>query len=219
MRGIILAAGSGTRMGKLTESLPKALLKFGDKYLIEYSIDSLIKAGVKDIVINACHHGNKIINALGYGEKYGINIAYSKEETALETGGGIFKALPLLGREPFIALSCDVVTDFDIASLPKEPKGLAHIILVDTPSYKETGDFNLEKGYINNNAPCNKTYANIGVYRNEFFKGCKLEKFMLGTLLRANCQNKLVTGEYYKGLWENIGTKEQLKSFKKFVTI
>src|SRR5437868_3465740 len=111
-RAMILAAGRGERMGELTLNTPKPLLRVDGRYLIEYGIESIKNAGIKEIVINISWHAEKIKAALGDGSQYGVNIIYSEEAERLETGGGIFKALPLLGSEPFLVMSSDIITDY-----------------------------------------------------------------------------------------------------------
>ena len=210
MRAMILAAGRGERMGALTLDTPKPLLKVADKYLIEYSLFSLVKAGIKDIVINICYHGEKIKAALGNGERYGVNIIYSEEQVALETGGGIFQALPLLGSDPFLVLSCDVVTDYPLDLLPADPNGVAHLIVVDNPIYHPQGDFSLNDQRLHYGETQTYTFANIGIYRPELFATCEPGRFRLGDLLKKHIMNENVTGEYFQGLWHNVGTPQDL---------
>jgi len=214
---MILAAGRGERMSQLTRDTPKALLKAGDKYLIEYSIYSLKKMGIQDVIINVCHHKEKIKTALGNGQRYGITIHYSDETEALETGGGIVQALPLLGDDPFIVLSCDIVTDYPLQNLPKYPDKLAHLVLVDNPSFHPKGDFCLYENPHSQILHCPQddktrrfTFANIGVYRKELFAGCQLARFRLGDLLKQKIAAQQVTGEHYAGFWHNLGTSDQL---------
>lgn len=212
MRGMILAAGRGTRMGSLTEGVPKPLLRVAGYYLIEYSIRALVAADVREIVINVSYRGEQIKEALGNGERYGASIQYSEEETALETGGGIVKALPLLGKDPFIVLSCDVVSDFPLKTLPREPAKLAHIVLVDNPSFHPAGDFSLEGEEVGEQEKSTLTYANIGIFRPELFAGCQPGYFRLGDLLKKAVTEKKVTGNYFKGLWHNLGSPAELQT-------
>src|SRR5262249_49696290 len=130
MRAMILAAGRGERMGDLTLTQPKPLIRVADKYLIEYPIATLAKANICEIVINVSYYRDQIMKALGDGRKYGVHITYSEETDRLETGGGIRKALPLLGHEPFLVMSSDIITNFPLAQLPMQPKGLGHLVLV-----------------------------------------------------------------------------------------
>lgn len=210
MRGMILAAGRGARMGTLTEHTPKALLKVKDRYLIEYSIEAFSKIGIQEIVINVCHQQEPIKTALGDGKRYGVHICYSEEMEALETGGGIFRALPLLGDEPFIVLSCDIITDYPLQKLPKNPKKLAHLVLVDNPLFHHQGDFCLNQEKVYCGGLPTFTFSNIGIYHSELFKDCQPGKFRLGDLLKQAIANEQVTGEYYAGFWHNLGTPTQL---------
>lgn len=210
MRGMILAAGRGLRMGQLTDHTPKPLLRVGQRFLIEYSIDAMIAIGIKDIVINVSYQREKIKMALGDGKKYGVNIHYSEEEEALETGGGILQALPMLGSDPFIVLSSDVISDYPLQQLPNKMEGLAHIVLVDNPDFNLNGDFNLTGAYVDCDAPCKLTYANIGLFHPKLFADYKPGKFRLGNVIKEYVKHKLVTGEYFQGAWHNLGTPEQL---------
>ncbi len=211
MRGMILAAGRGLRMGDLTDDVPKPLLRIGKRYLIDYAIEALVKADIRDIVINISYHREQIKAALGDGSDYGVTIHYSEEEERLETGGGVFKALPLLGEEPFIVLSSDIISDYSLASLPKEPKGLAHLVLVNNPVFHMQGDFCLEGQCIYFGGSPTLTFANIGIYRPELFADCQPGYFRLGTLLSQAITQKQVTGEHFTGEWYNVGTPEQLR--------
>lgn len=210
MRGMILAAGRGARMGTLTAEVPKPLLRVANRYLIEYSLAALIKAGIKEVVINVSYLGEKIKYALGDGARYGITIRYSEEPEALETGGGIYQALPLLGSDPFVVLSADIITDYSLRNLPSQPEGLAHLVLIDNPSYHPQGDFCLTAGKIHASAGEKLTFSNVGIYRPELFAECQPGKFRLGALLKQVAQQNKITGEHYKGVWHNCGTPEEL---------
>jgi MurNAc alpha-1-phosphate uridylyltransferase len=210
MRAMILAAGRGERMGQLTQDTPKPLLKVAGHYLIEYSLYALQKAGIHEIVINVCYRADQIKHALGNGERYGVNIHYSEEETALETGGGIMQALPLLGSEPFLVLSSDIITAYPLPSLPTEPNGLAHLVLVDNPVFHPRGDFCLVGQRIYFGKGQTLTFGNIGIYRPELFAQCHSGRFRLGELLKAEILNQNVSGEHYAGFWHNVGTSEEL---------
>lgn len=210
MYAMILAAGRGERMRELTLNTPKPLLKVRGRYLIEYAILRLVKAGVSDIVINISYHGQQIKEALGDGSRYGIRLHYSEEPERLETGGGIFQALPLLGKEPFIIVSGDVITDLPLEDLPKQLQGLAHLVMVDNPSYHPKGDFGLLDGKINLTAKPTLTYASIAVLHPDLFKGCEPGVFRLFSLVIPAIERQQVTGEYYQGKWYNIGTPEDL---------
>lgn len=210
MRGMILAAGRGERMGELTRDNPKPLLRVGNHYLIEYTIQRFKQAGINDIVINVSYLGEKIKMALGDGSRYGVVIQYSEEKERLETGGGILQALPWLGDEPFVVVSSDVICDYPLTSLPAEPTGLAHLVMVQNPDFHLQGDFGLQGGFVDMRANPTYTFGNIGVYRKELFSGMKPGHFPLNQLLFPAIERQQVTGELYEGVWHNVGSPEQL---------
>lgn len=210
MRAMILAAGRGERMQHLTLENPKPLLKLYGNYLIEYSIRALAQAGIKEVVINVCYKADMIQETLGNGARYGVDIVYSVEQEALETGGGIFQALPLLGKDPFIVISCDVVTDYDLRKLQYQQEGLAHLVLVNNPDFRPQGDFCLRDKTICLGDHHRYTFASMGVYHPELFAHCKPGRFRLGDVLKTAILQKSVTGELYDGFWQNIGTPEQI---------
>lgn len=210
---MILAAGRGERMGALTASTPKPLLKAGGHYLIEYVIQHLKQAGFTEIVINVAYRGEQIMQALGDGSRYGVHLAYSVEDERLETGGGILKALPLLGDAPFLVVSSDVVSDFPLATLPAEIVGLAHLVLVANPVYHPRGDFGLCDKLVDMDAKPAHTFANIGIYHPDLFVGCTPGHFPLNQLIFPAIRQAKVTGELYHGSWFNVGTPEQLSAF------
>jgi MurNAc alpha-1-phosphate uridylyltransferase len=215
MRAMILAAGRGERMGMLTAETPKPLLRAGGHYLIEYVLRHLQQAGITEIVMNVAYRGEQIQQALGNGSRYGVQIEYSVEEQRLETGGGIFKALPLLGSEPFLVMSSDVVTDFPLSTLPLQPEGLVHLVLVQNPAFHPHGDFGLRAGKVDMDAKPAHTFGNVGVYRREFFAACSPGYFPLNQILFPAIRAGLVTGECYQGRWFNIGMAEQLVEFER----
>lgn len=213
MRAMILAAGRGERMRPLTDATAKPLLPVAGKPLIEYHVEALARAGLREIVINLAWHGAAIRQALGDGRRFGANIAYSDEgDSALETGGGIFRALPLLGDAPFVVVSGDVWTDYPFASLASAPTGddLAHFVLVPNPPYHSNGDFGLRGARVRDDG-ARFTYANIGVFHPQFFAGCKAGRFALAPLMFARARAGCVSGELYPGRWFNIGTPAQLQ--------
>lgn len=208
---MILAAGRGERMRPLTDHTPKPLLQAGGRALIEHHLTALAAAGIRDIVINHAHLGQQIEAALGAGDRYGVRLRYSREgEQALETGGGIFRALPLLGAEPFLVVNGDIWTDFPYASLPPAPAGLAHLVLVDNPAHHPQGDFHLGDGQVRDDAEPRLTFSGIGVYRPALFDGCADGVFPLAPLLKRAMQAGLVSGEHYRGRWWDIGTPQRL---------
>lgn len=207
---MILAAGRGKRMGALTDHTPKPLLQINNKPLITYQIESLARSGVQDIIINLGYLGHKIEVALGNGKQFGVSIQYSQEDPVLETGGGVAKALPLLGSDPFIVVSSDIYTDYRYEKLPKDPKGLVHMVMVDNPPYHSRGDYALINGNISETGGPLLNFGGIGVYRPELFIGCPEGIFPLSILYKKAIKAQQMTGEYFQGLWHNIGTPEQL---------
>ncbi|MES2218186.1 MAG: nucleotidyltransferase family protein [Pseudomonadota bacterium] len=219
MRGMILAAGRGRRMGGLTDDIPKPLLRVGGRYLIEYSLQALVNSGIKEIVINISYHRDQIKAALGNGQRFGANIHYSEEVTALETGGGVLQALPLLGDEPFIVLSSDIVCDYPLKNLPREPAGLAHLVVVENPDYHPVGDFCLQGDRLYLGDERRYTFGNIGVYRPELFANSTAGWFRLGDLIISQIRNQTITGELYQGFWQNIGNPQQLAELENNLTL
>lgn len=216
MRAIILAAGRGQRMGALTENCPKPMLKVAGKPLIEHTIERLREAGISELVINHAYLGEQIVRHLGDGRRFGVSIAYSAETPeALETGGGIQQALPMLGAEPFIALNADVYCDFPLATLPREPQGMAHLVLVPNPAHHRQGDFAIAgERYARAYGTPRWTMAGIGVYRPSLWHGCKPGRFRLPPLLRWYMPSDQITAEVYAGYWFDIGTAERLRELK-----
>ena len=195
MKAMILAAGRGERMRPLTDTTPKPLLRVGGKALIEYHIEALVAAGIDELVINHAHLGAQIEAYLGDGSRYGASIIYSAEGTALETGGGIFKVLPLLGEGPFIVTNADVWSDFDYAHLRQRAVDHAHLVLVDNPAHHPHGDFTLKQGQIVEQAGERLTFSGIGIYRAALFAGCVAGAFKLAPLLREAIHAGRVSGE------------------------
>jgi len=210
MKAMILAAGRGERMRPLTDRTPKPLLPVAGKPLIEYHIENLAAVGVREIVINHAWLGSQIPAALGDGSRFGVELSYSDEgDAALETGGGICNALPLLGNTPFIVVSGDVWTEFPFGSLNLAANDVAHFVVVPNPDFHTRGDFGLEKGRMIDGGT-RYTYANIGVFTPEFFEGRKPEKFALAPLMFEWIRKGRVSGELFEGAWHNIGTPAQL---------
>ncbi len=218
MKAMILAAGRGERMRPLTDTTPKPLLRIGGQTMIERHVHALARAGITDLVINHAHLGEQIEKALGNGNAYGVEIAYSAEiGGVLETGGGIFKALPLLGDAPFLVVNSDIWTDFPFEKLPPQPEGLAHLVMVDNPGHHPEGDFSLSMGQLSPKGPAMLTFSGIGVYRPELFSGCAAGAFPLAPLLRQAMDAGQVSGERYSGRWFDIGTPERLDAVNRVV--
>lgn len=237
MKAMILAAGRGERMRPLTDHCPKPLLKVAGVPLIEYHITKLAKIGVTDIVINLAWLGDSIVDYLQNGEKFGVNIHYSWEnEGALETAGGIIKALPKLTQdnEPFLVVNGDIYIDYEFSSLPElSDEQTGHLWLVENPSHNPSGDFYLFDGVVQRKkenitaveANAEKvsedaikltkecfTFSGIGLYKPSLFHHYLDKKVMpLAPILKAAMDKQQVTGELLTGLWTDVGTPERLK--------
>lgn len=215
MHAIILAAGRGERMRPLTDTLPKPLLEINGKPLIQYHVENLVRAGINRIVINHGIYGEQIEKQLGDGRRFHANIVYSAEgNKPLETGGGIYRALPLLGDDPFLALNADIWTDYPFQKLPPDPQGLAHLVLIENPAHNPAGDFAIEDAFLANTGIRLFTFSGIGVYRKELFQGQVDGVFPLTPLIRRAADNRQVTGEMYSGVWLDIGTPERLRKLR-----
>lgn len=203
-------------MRPLTDTIPKPLLRIRGRALIEYIIHGLEQAGLRDIVINHAHLGEKIVAHCGDGTRYGVKITYSAEtEGGLETGGGIFRALPLLTSEPFMVVNGDIWTDYPFARLPQQLTGLAHLVLVNNPTHHPEGDFYLRDHTVMADGAPKLTFSGIGVYSRTLFEDCSPGKFPLAPLLRTAMANDAVSGEHYLGVWSDIGTPERLMALNK----
>ncbi len=212
MKVMILAAGRGERMRPLSDTVPKPLLEAGGKPLIVHLIERLVRAGMRDLVINHSHLGEQVENYLADGSRYGARIAYSHEAGGgLETGGGIFKALSLIDTDPFVVINGDIWTDFPFDRLPTRFKGLAHLVLVDNPPQHLQGDFSLHDGQVLAEGVPRLTFSGIGVYTQALFAECRPGKFPLAPLLRAAMARGQVSGEHYTGCWRDVGTPQRLK--------
>jgi MurNAc alpha-1-phosphate uridylyltransferase len=206
---MILAAGRGERMRPLTDTTPKPLLMASGKRLIEWQIEGLVKAGVQRIMINHAWLGEQFEAALGNGKRYGCELVYSPETTALETAGGIAKALPILGDAPFVVVSGDIHTNYDYTRLPTDLGAhAAHLVLVPNPSYNPNGDMGLEHGLIAAQATNKHTYANIGVFSPAIFKS--LDPTVKHKLFPWLYAQGSISGELFVGEWHNVGTPQQL---------
>ena len=208
---MVLAAGRGERLRPLTDTLPKPLVVVGGRPLISWHLAALARAGVREVVVNLSWLGEQLRAALGDGREFGVTIRYSEEgPVPLETGGGILRALPLLGPEPFLVVSGDVWTDIDFARVTLEPDALAHLVLIPNPPHHPRGDFGLEGELVVSAAHERFTYANVGLYRPEFFAGCTAERFPLLEPLNRAIAARRVRGELHRGQWCDVGTPERL---------
>lgn len=215
MKAMILAAGRGERLRPLTDTTPKPLLQAGKHRLIEYTILSLVKAGITDIVINYAHLGEQFPEVLGDGSKYGANIQYSPElEGGLETAGGIINALPLLGDEPFLVVNGDIWTDYpfeDLLAFELKPEHCCHLVLVMNPEHNPNGDFGLRSGLVNDSSEQRYTFSGIAIYRPEMFQGQTASKQALKPYLLKAIETNAASGEFYFDNWFDIGTEQRLK--------
>jgi len=228
MKAMVLAAGRGERMRPLTLDRPKPLLEVAGLPLIVHHLHALAMAGFREVVINVSWLGEQIRAALGNGSRYNVRIEYSDEgPEPLETGGGIFRALPLLGPAPFLVLNGDVWTDYPYAKLrgALRPDDLAQLVLVPNPAHNSRGDFVLNAGRIVEPAReagkvggrrgageqgARLTFSGVGVYRPELFSGCQDGTFKLAPLIRSAAREGRVGGELHDGEWMDIGTPERL---------
>jgi MurNAc alpha-1-phosphate uridylyltransferase len=221
MKALIFAAGKGERMRPLTEHTPKPLLPLGGKRLIEWHLEKLAALGVKTVVINTSWLAECFEPALGDGSRWGLELIYSYEgPEPLETGGGMAKALPYLGEDPFIAINGDVFCDIDFSVLPASPEGLAFLLMVDNPEHNPNGDFALlENGALASEGDQRLTFSGIGVYRPELLLRCQAQwlsvdggdpRFKLAPILRQAMHDGLISGAHYQGLWTDVGTPERL---------
>lgn len=228
MKALIFAAGLGERMRPLTDRTPKPLLAVAGRPLIEWHLEKLAALGIEEVVVNTSWLADRFPAALGDGARWGLRIRYSYEgSTPLETGGGMWNALPLL-REgghsdaPFLLVNGDVWTDYDFARLPRQPDGLAHLVMVDRPPQATHGDFALDDGgLVRQDGPRLLTYAGIGVYRPALFDAWRTvirapamvdgkPKFPLAPILRARMDAGAIRGEHHRGRWTDVGTPERL---------
>ncbi len=213
MKAMILAAGRGERMRPLTDSVPKPLLEVHGKPIIVRMIERLASAGFVELVINHAHLGHLMEAALGEGTRYGVAIRYSSEGDALQAAGGIAKALPLLGPDPFLVVNGDILCDVDFARLRRHSLGpnLAHIVLVPNPVQHPGGDFALAGGLARSDGSPKWTFAGIGVYAPALFRSVASgHKAQLAPLLRAAMDSDRVSAEIHRGQWADVGTPQRL---------
>jgi MurNAc alpha-1-phosphate uridylyltransferase len=225
MRALILAAGLGERMRPLTDSTPKPLLSVGGKRLIEWHLEKFSAIGIDEVVVNTSWLAEQFPQVLGDGSRWGLRIHYAYEGTTpLETGGGMGNALQWLGDAPFIAVNGDLWSDANFASLPRDPDGEAHLLLVDNPAHNPRGDFALgSDDLVHSNGDTRLTFSGIGVYRKALFAnwrdvvgdiaGTELTppRFKLAPLLRAAMGRSAVTGSHHQGHWTDVGTPLRLQ--------
>lgn len=214
---MMLAAGRGERLRPLTERIPKPLVEVAGKPLVVWHLERLVAAGFTDIVLNVSHLAEAIVERLGDGARFGAAIRYSREGEPLETAGGIAKALPLLGEAPFLLVNSDIYCEADFAALGATPLGarLAHLVLVPNPPHRRQGDFSLAGGLVGNGGEPRYTYAGVAVLSPQLVGAVRTgEKAPLAPLLREAAERRLVSGELYPGLWQDVGTLERLRELE-----
>ena len=213
MKAMVLAAGFGKRLAPLTDTLPKPLIKVGDQSLIQRNINYLIDNGFSEIIINVSHHSDQVINHVK--EIFpNINILFSIEDKPLGTGGGILKALPIIGTKPFLLINSDIFHNIDIKDLPQDTKA-AHLIGVPNPEHNADGDFSLKKDLIEIKDGKNSlTWCGISIINPIIFNESNFESKSFNiwdTVLPSYIEEGVVTGEESSGLWVDVGTPERLK--------
>jgi MurNAc alpha-1-phosphate uridylyltransferase len=214
---MLLAAGRGERMGKLTQHTPKPLLKFKGKTLIERHLENLSSAGFTDVVINVSYLSSQIEDFVGNGSNWNLNVLFSNEDPVLETAGGIKKALPLIKSELFAVINADIFTEFNYANIYNvkiSDHVNAHLYLIDNPAHNPNGDFYLNKfGFLELKKSEAKTFSGIAIYRKIFFDEISANTYLkLAPFLYKAIEKKLISGELLNSKWADIGTPERLNS-------
>jgi len=226
---MILAAGRGERLRPLTDTTPKPLLDFDGRPLIAHHLEKLAQAGFREVVINLAHQGDMIRDTLGNGSNWGLNIHYSPEPPgALDTGGGIGQALPLLGEAPFAVINGDVFSQYPLARLRAIKCSHSHLVLVPNPAHNPGGDFGLQGGHVipETGSPDEQppgvhqryTFSGISVYHPRFFHPAPGGRYSVVPMLVAAAALRHVTGEIYRGNWHDIGTLERLETLRETQT-
>ena len=212
MIAMILAAGRGERLRPVTDSVPKALVEVRGQSLIERHLIAIHSAGIETVVINLGWLGDAIVDRVGSGVNYGLNVIYSPEgDDVLETGGGIQRALPLLGDDPFLVINADIYTDMSLPPPTPVAKELAHLVLVANPPHRDRGDFNLDDGLVCASDAAKLTFSGVATYRAEFFAGCVPGRFPLAPMLYDAADAGRLSGSLYEGLWNDVGTPARLE--------
>lgn len=211
MKAMILAAGRGERLRPLTDEIPKSLVEVGGESLLERHLRHVRQAGIRTVVINLGWLGDKIVELVRSGGRFGLEVVYSQEgDNVLETGGGIFKALPTLGDEPFLVVNADIYTDMPVPDVTLADDHLGHLVMVPTPDYRDSGDFDLDDGLVRNSERPAYTFSGVAIYRPELFNGCEAGRFPLAPILRDAAGRGQLTGSLYEGLWADVGTPDRL---------
>lgn len=210
---MILAAGRAERLRPLTDTTPKALVEVHGQSLLERHLENFCKAGIKVVVINLGWLGERIVERVGSGSEYGLNVIYSDEgDNTLETGGGIYKALRIFGSEPFLVVNADILTDMPVPKITLDDKALGHLVLVPKPDYRAAGDFDLDNGLVQNGETPALIYSGVAMYRREFFAACEPGRFSIVPMMREAANAGRLQGSLYDGLWADVGTPERLEA-------
>ena len=220
MKAMILAAGRGERMRPLTDQIPKPLLEVAGKPLIVWHLEKLAKANFEEVIINHAYLGEMIEAYVGDGSRWNLKITYSREGSPLETAGGIKKALPLIGDQPFLVVNADIYTDFNFATIKNrnlnDCKG--HLIMVKNPKQHPDGDFFLQNNQIELEGKERLTFSGIAIYQPKIFEDINIEPVAkLAPILKKLIDAKCISGEVYQGLWFDIGTPERLNEVNLFL--
>ena len=213
MKAMLLAAGRGERLRPITDRLPKALVTVGGEPLIAWHLERLSRAACREVVINVSHLGEQIVDMIGDGRRFGLQVAYSREATPLETAGGIATALPLLGTAPFLLVNADIYCEIAFAPLLAHDLGamLAHLVLVPNPPHRAKGDFSLADGRVSGANGARYTYAGVAVMSPRMVAPvARGSKAPLAPLLYAAADEQRLSGELFHGLWQDVGTPERL---------
>lgn len=225
MRAMILAAGQGKRLRPITNTIPKPMVQAGGKTLIEWHIEKLKACGVTELVVNGAYLKDVLFNYLQDGSQWGVSIAHSPEDgDGLETAGGIIKALPLLGSEPFLVVNGDVFIDGDYQRFMACPftqeqhaQDLAHLYLTSNPQHNQKGDFaigahgRMEYGD-------SYTFAGVAWYKPEAFAQREVCREPLRPYFDQWVSEGKISAEYLEQAWFDVGTPERLAELESYLT-
>lgn len=215
MIAMILAAGRGERLKPLTDKIPKALVEVGGQTLLERHLLQLRAAGIVDVVINLGWHGEQIVARIGSGSALGVNVIYSDEGAdVLETGGGVLRALPMLGTEPFLVINSDIYSNIAVPDFDPAANDFGHLVLVEKPDYRSHGDFGLQNGRLRKVETPPYIFAGVAVYDPAFFAQCQAGRFSLAPMMFAAAADDRLQGSVHNGPWADIGTPERLAAVK-----
>lgn len=213
MIAMLLAAGKGERLQPITNSTPKPLVEVRGRPLIDYHLERMANASVDTVVINLGWLGEQIMAHVGCGKRYGLRVVYSPEgDDILETGGGVHRALPMLGDDPFVVVNADIFTDMPFPEITLSDAESGHLVLLPKPDFRKDGDFELLDGKVRNSDTPTLTYAGFAVYRPEFFAGCEAGRFSIVPLMREAADEGRLGGSIYTGVWQDVGTPERLSA-------